>query len=174
MHGAQTRSWFCSDELTISNRWPGEGLWWSEKAQKGTKRVRSKQSPSSLLDGERGNDYERACPQQIHRDSPRHHIQGGCPESCHEESGGWWCTQAWLPAITAAYVDKAKISLAQGTLWAANSHWEAGEAPGRACWSSTVLLSTPLAVPRLAGGKLTRVQWLLRKGTVQMIWVCVW
>lgn len=69
--------------------------------------------------------------------------------------------------VLAAYVDKAKIYLAspgtaanfalasQGTIWTANSHWEAEEGPGRACSSSTVLPFTALVAPRLAGGKLT-------------------
>lgn len=65
---------FYSDELTIIDRSPGEGLWWSEKASNGTKCVKSKQSSSSLLDG------ERPWLKHIHRDSPRHHIQRVCPE----------------------------------------------------------------------------------------------
>lgn len=105
MHGGQTRNRFYSDELTMSNRLPGEGLWWSEKAQKGTKYVKSKQCLSSLLNG------ERPWLKQIHRDSPRHHIQRVHPE-ISMESRGWWYTQVWLSVITAAYVDKDKISLA--------------------------------------------------------------
>lgn len=180
MHGGQIRSRFYSDELKISNRLPGEGLWWSEKAQKGTKFMKSKQSPSSLLDG------GRLWLKQTHRDSPRHHIQRVCPEISMV-----WGVQGLVVYTGMAVCNHCSLCgqrqnifssgtaanfalIAQGTLWTANSHWEAGEAPERACWSSTVLLSTPRAVSRLAGGKLTKVQWLLRRGTVQMSWVYMW
>lgn len=164
----------------MSNRLPGEGLWWSEKVQKETKYVKSKQCLSSLFDG------ERPWLKQIHRDSPRHHIQRVCPEISIEwgVKGMVVCTGMALcnhwslcgqrQSIFSSGAAANFALTAQGTVWTANSHWEAGEPPGRAHWISTVLLSTPLAVPRLTGGKLTKVQWLLRKGTVQVSWVYVW
>lgn len=150
-----------------SNRSPRQRLWWSEKAPKGTKAVKSKESPPAFwMEKE---VIKRPWLQRTHRQTPRHHIQTVYPESrpgvrCQ---GNDSIHRYASSVVIAAYVDKAKISLAssgtaanfalaaQGTVWTANSHWEAGEAPGRACWSSAMLPSTPLVVPRLAGGKLT-------------------
>lgn len=74
--------------------------------------------------------------QQTHRESPRHHIQTVYPESCQgvRSRGDDGIHRYASSVVTAAYMDKAKISLAssgtaanfalaaQATVWTANSH----------------------------------------------------
>lgn len=110
------------------------------KAKKGAKAVRSGECPASLLDGERGNKETLA--RRTRRGSPRHHIQTVYPERCQgvRSQGVHRCASS---IVIAAYVEKAKISLAisgtapnfalavQGTVQTANSPGEAGEAVGR-------------------------------------------
>lgn len=105
--------------------------------------------------------------QWTQRESPRHHMWMVYPGRCQgvRSQGDDGVHRYAYSVVMTAYVDNTKISLAssgtaanfapaaQGTIWTANFHRGAGEAPGRTCSRSMVLSPTPLVVQLVAGGK---------------------